>query len=58
MSVYHVTRRADNDLEAIWRRIALDNGVQVADRIEQELHDAMQLLADNPQASCVPLLIT
>jgi plasmid stabilization system protein ParE len=53
MSVYHVTRRADNDLEAIWRRIALDNGVQVADRIERELHDAMQLLADNPLAGHV-----
>ena len=50
MSRYHITRRADSDLDAIWRRIAKDNGVQVADRIEQELHDAMAMLADHPFA--------
>lgn len=50
MSKYVLTRRADRDLDQIWKRIAQRNGVNVADRIEQELHEAMQLLADNPRA--------
>jgi antitoxin ParD1/3/4/toxin ParE1/3/4 len=53
MSRYHITRRADRDLDAIWRRIAHDNGVKVADRIEQELHDAMTMLAAHPHAGHV-----
>ena len=50
MTRYQLTRRADRDLESIWRHVARDNGVQVADRIEQELHDAMLLLATHPKA--------
>ena len=48
MSRYLITRRADRDLEHIWQRIAQSNGIQVADRIEQEFHEAMSLLADHP----------
>jgi plasmid stabilization system protein ParE len=50
MSRYHITRRADRDLELIWQQIAHDNGAAVADRIERELHDAMTRLADHPRA--------
>ena len=50
MSRYRITRRADRDLEAIWRRVAHDNGVEVADRIERELHDAMAVIAAHPHA--------
>jgi toxin ParE1/3/4 len=50
MSHYRITRRADRDLDALWHRIAQDNGIQVADRIEEELHDAMAMLADHPNA--------
>lgn len=50
MSKYVLTRRADRDIDEIWQWIAQENGNEVADRIEQEFHRAMELLADNPGA--------
>ena len=48
MSRYYISRSADRDLDAIWRVINENNGPNVADRIDRELHNAIQLLADNP----------
>lgn len=48
MSRYVLTKRADRDLDAIWDLIERTNGVGVADRIERELHSAMEMLADHP----------
>jgi toxin ParE1/3/4 len=48
MKGYRLTRRADADLDAIWNVINDNNGPRVADRIEQELHEAMRLLAEHP----------
>lgn len=48
MSRYRLTRRADKDLEIIWKLINDNNGPRIADRIEQELHQAMCRLADHP----------
>lgn len=49
MSRYLITRRADRDLDEIWQRIARDRGSDVADRIDQEFHEQMSLLADHPK---------
>jgi toxin ParE1/3/4 len=49
MSRYVVTRRADKDLDAIWDWIADGNGPAIANRIERELHEAMNLLAEFPE---------
>lgn len=58
MSRYHITRRADRDIDAIWRRIAVDNGVEVADRIERDLHEAMGMLAEHPRAGHIRADVT
>jgi plasmid stabilization system protein ParE len=48
MSRYRITRRADLDLAAIWDFISENNGPNVADRVESELHQAMGLLGEHP----------
>lgn len=44
---FRISRRADADLDQIWKFIARDN-LPAADRVEQELHAAMQRLAESP----------
>lgn len=46
---YRASRRADSDLHDIWQFIARDS-VNAADRVEQELHEAMEMLARMPTA--------
>ena len=45
---YRISRRADNDIERICDRIAQDNP-DVADRLDERIHGAIQLLADFPK---------
>lgn len=44
---FRLSRAADKDLSDIWDYVARDS-VQNADRVESELHSAMQLLASFP----------
>ncbi len=46
---FQISKRASDDLDAIWEYIARDNP-QAADRFEQKLHDAMTLLSRAPRA--------
>lgn len=46
---FQISKRADEDLDAIWQYIARDNR-QAADKFEQKLHDAMTLLGRMPRA--------
>jgi plasmid stabilization system protein ParE len=48
MSRYVIARRADRDLDAIWELIRGSNGIPVANRIELEFHETMQMLAEHP----------
>ncbi len=44
---YRISRRADRDLDAIWRYIASDDRA-AADRVDEALHAAMKTLAAMP----------
>lgn len=44
---YRISRLADRDLEKIWLHIASDNP-DAADRVDEELHSAMKMLAMMP----------
>jgi toxin ParE1/3/4 len=46
---FQISKRASDDLDAIWDYIARDNP-DAADRLEQKLHDAMTLLSRMPRA--------
>lgn len=46
---FRISRLADRDIEDIWQFIARDNP-NAADRVEEELHEAMQMLATHPGA--------
>jgi plasmid stabilization system protein ParE len=48
MSRYQVSRRADKDLDIIWKFISKNGGPRIVDRVESKFHEAMQLLADRP----------
>ncbi|MFZ4575557.1 MAG: type II toxin-antitoxin system RelE/ParE family toxin [Phycisphaerales bacterium] len=48
MSGYVITPAADADLEEIWQYVALNSGEARADFVEDELHAAMQRLAEMP----------
>ena len=47
MSRYRLTPKARADLLTIWSCIAADN-VEAADRVEEAIHGACALLAENP----------
>jgi plasmid stabilization system protein ParE len=47
MKRFRITPRASADIDEIWTYIAQDNP-SAADRVEQQLHDAMRLLAEFP----------
>src|SRR3954468_18931644 len=44
---FRISRLADRDIDRLWRFIARDNPI-AADRVEEELHDAMKKLASSP----------
>ncbi len=44
---YRLSKRADGDFDAIWNQIAQDNP-DAADRVENEIHQAIQLIARMP----------
>jgi plasmid stabilization system protein ParE len=44
---YRISRKADTDIESICERIAEDNP-GAADRLDQQIHQAVQLLAEFP----------
>ena len=48
MSAYRLTQAADADLDEIWGYVALASGVVAADKLEEELHETMQRVADAP----------
>lgn len=48
MNSFHVTRRARQDLIAIWTYIATRSGAAAADRVLAAIHDAIQALAEQP----------
>lgn len=48
MSRYALTRLAAGDLEQIWEFIAGDH-VEAADRVIDDIHDALEALADFPE---------
>lgn len=48
MSRYVLTRLAAGDLEQIWEFIAGDH-VEAADRVIDDIHDALEALADFPE---------
>ena len=52
MSRYRFTPQALNDLFEIWSYIAQDNS-QAADRVEQAIYKACELLAESPLAGTV-----
>lgn len=52
MSSYRFTPQARDDLFEIWSYIARDNP-QAADRVEQAIYEACQLLSDSPLAGTV-----
>jgi toxin ParE1/3/4 len=45
---YRISKRADKDLDDIWFYIAAQTGVDIADRIDREIHDAVERLAQWP----------
>jgi len=47
MKPYRLTSKAEDDFFTIWTRIAADN-LEAADRLECDLFDACQRLADKP----------
>ena len=47
MKRFRITHRASADIDEIWTYIAQDNP-SAADRVEQQLHDTMNLLAEFP----------
>ena len=49
MSGYTLTSSAEDDLFDIWRYIARDN-IEAANRVEQAIYEACELLARSPQA--------
>jgi plasmid stabilization system protein ParE len=48
MSAYIVAPKADEDVFDIWRYLYDRAGVEVANRIEAELYDMFEKLAQNP----------
>ncbi len=48
MSGYVVTPLADADLDEIWEYVAKNGSVEAADRLEEQLHAAMERLAETP----------
>jgi plasmid stabilization system protein ParE len=44
---FRISRRANNDLNAIWDHVARDSAA-AADKVEADLHAAMRLLAEFP----------
>jgi plasmid stabilization system protein ParE len=45
---YIVAPEAEDDLRQVWRYLLVEAGVEVADRIQAELVDAFEALADFP----------
>lgn len=45
---YRISRRGDRDLDEIWQYLARQANPQTADRVDEELHDAIKLLAEMP----------
>ncbi len=48
MKSFFVSQEAYEDLWGIWQYLAQEAGVMVADRIEEDLFDAFDTLAQNP----------
>jgi plasmid stabilization system protein ParE len=48
MSGYALTPLADADLDEIWNYVAENGSVETADRLEDQLHAAMERLAEMP----------
>jgi plasmid stabilization system protein ParE len=48
MKQYQLTLAADSDLDEIWQYVAHDSSVAAADKLEDELHEAMLRLAEMP----------
>ncbi len=49
MSSYIVSPRADEDIFEVWRYLYERAGVEIANRVESELYNAFELLAQNPR---------
>ena len=45
---YRISKRADRDLDEIWRYIVIQVNQETADRVDSDLHDAMKALARMP----------
>lgn len=50
MNCYRLSTLAESDLEAIWRFVARDRSVEVANRLVDDITDRCVLLADHPEA--------
>jgi plasmid stabilization system protein ParE len=48
VSAYLLTPAADADINDLWLHVAGSSGERAADRLEDELHDAMRRLAEMP----------
>jgi len=45
---YRISKRADRDLDEIWKYLAVRASQEIADRVDSDLHDAMKALAAMP----------